>query len=75
MSYHEHDISSQDTTHRVTNKNNIRGRGLVRAKPFAEVVSGNVYRAIRLVAWIYLGMDDMRIDQEVGEKSMNMSRE
>jgi hypothetical protein len=59
----------------VTNKNNIRGRGLVRAKPFAEIISGNVYRAIRLVAWIYLGMNDMRVGQEVSEKSMNMSRE
>lgn len=75
LSYHEHNICSQDTTHRVANKNDIRSRGLVRSKPFAEVISGNVYRAIGLVAWIYLGMNDMRVGQEVGEKSMNMSGE
>jgi hypothetical protein len=75
LSYHEHDICSQNTTHRVANKNDIRGRGLMGAKPFAEVISSNVYRAIGLVAWIYLGMNDMRVGQEVGEKSMNMSRE
>jgi hypothetical protein len=46
----------------------------VRTKPFAKVIPGNVYRAISLVAWIYLGMDDMRVGEEVGQKSMNMSR-
>jgi hypothetical protein len=47
----------------------------VRTKPLTEVISSNVYGTISLVAWINLGMNDMRVGKKIGQESMDMSRE
>lgn len=47
----------------------------MRSQPFTKVVPSHVDSTIRLVTRIDLGVDDMRVDEQVGQESMDMSRE
>lgn len=61
ITHHENNVGSQDAAHGVTDNNDIGSRRLVWCKPLAKVVSRNVDGTIRLVAWVKLGVDDMRV--------------
>lgn len=70
--HHEDHIGGQEAPHRVSNQDDVGGRGLVETQPFAKVVSGEVECLVRLVSWIDLGMNNVGGRQLFSQTFMDM---
>lgn len=70
--HHEDHLGREDATHGVADEDDIRGGGLVRPEPLAEVVAGDLDGAVGLVAGVDLGVDDVRLGEGVAQEGVDV---
>jgi hypothetical protein len=59
----------------VPYKDHVGGGGFMRRQPLAEVITGHIDGLVGLVTGIYLGVNDMCLNQQVLQKAVYMSGE
>lgn len=57
--YYENHIGGEYATHGMPNEDDISIGTFMRFEPLAELVPGNLYRPIRLIARIQLAVDNV----------------